>query len=300
MTRVLIADDEPEVREVFAEYLAAHGYEVLHATNGLEALLYIKRHRPEAVVLDLAMPRLGGLEALKRIRAFDPSIVVVVVTATLDEDVHRRALAAGARAVLTKAAPLEDLLAALRNRPALERTAAPPVAPEPTPAAAAPPTDAATILIVDDDPDVREMLEEFLAARGHHVRAVGDAEAALRTIVAEPPGVILLDITMPGLSGVEALPMIRAVAPSVAVIMISGTVDPSSPGVRWRGGVRLHHQADRRRVPGPQSGGRARTEGGALRLRGAGAKQPCDLFEIVDEALHLDAARFVVRRPEDR
>ena len=77
---VLIVDDDPEVRAMLAEYLAGDGYVVAQAADGLEALLHVRRARPRAVVLDLMMPRLGGLEALKRIRALDPTIGVVVVT----------------------------------------------------------------------------------------------------------------------------------------------------------------------------------------------------------------------------
>jgi DNA-binding response OmpR family regulator len=70
--KALVVDDDADIREILAEQLATHGFEVLTAGNGLEALLHVKRERPGAVVLDLAMPRLGGLEALKRIRAFLP------------------------------------------------------------------------------------------------------------------------------------------------------------------------------------------------------------------------------------
>ena len=61
---VLVVDDDPEVRAALGEYLRSEGFEVLEAENGLEALVHVKRARPRAVVLDLMMPRLGGLEAL--------------------------------------------------------------------------------------------------------------------------------------------------------------------------------------------------------------------------------------------
>lgn len=91
--RVLIADDDPEVRDVLAESFRMEGLDVLEASNGLEALLYVKRDRPDAVVLDLMMPRLGGVEALKRIHDFNPGIRVLVVTGTDDPELHRQATA---------------------------------------------------------------------------------------------------------------------------------------------------------------------------------------------------------------
>src|SRR5207248_7843994 len=111
--KVLVADEAPDVREMLGTYLSTHGHEMLAASNGLEALLHVKNGRPDAVVLDLRMPRLGGLEALKRIRAFDPAIRVVIVTADADEGAHREATELGARAVLSKPVALPDLLAAL-------------------------------------------------------------------------------------------------------------------------------------------------------------------------------------------
>src|SRR5204863_515836 len=126
--RVLIVDDDPEVRDVLAEAFRMEGLDVLEASNGLEALLYVKRDRPDAVVLDLMMPRLGGVEALKRIHDFNPGIRVLVVTGTDDPELHRQATASGASAVFTKPVAIAALVAALAA-PAL--AAAPPVPPAP-------------------------------------------------------------------------------------------------------------------------------------------------------------------------
>src|SRR2546422_10548599 len=59
------------MRAAVGELLRSEGFDVVEAADGLEALLQVKRTRPAGVVLDLVMPRLGGLEAIKRIRAFD-------------------------------------------------------------------------------------------------------------------------------------------------------------------------------------------------------------------------------------
>ena len=222
--RVLVVDDEPEVRAAVSEFLAFNDMDVLEAANGLEALLKVKRERPHAVVLDLRMPRLGGLDALKRIRALDPNIAVVVVTGDLDEDVHQQALARGALAVMTKPVHLPQLVDTLRGRPTL--AAAPREAPAITPDEPRPPAPSTTrVLIVDDDDDVRQMLAEFLQGQGYDVATQPNAAAAIRALVDNPPDAMLLDINMPGLSGEAALPTIRAVAPRVAVIMVSATAD---------------------------------------------------------------------------
>jgi two-component system OmpR family response regulator len=229
LRRVVIADDDGDVRELLTEYLGRHGWQVFEAVNGLEALLHVKRQRPHAVLLDLRMPRLGGIETLKRIRAFDPTITVVILSGTLDPEPRREAETTGAAAVLDKPVDLRGVLAALdagRSTPSPVAVAAgASTAPSPAPTVAARPSPSRTVLVVDDDPDIRAMLEEFLLSKGYRVRSAADGAAALRELVAASADVVLLDIDMPGLSGSDALPTLRAVAPRAAIIMVSGTTN---------------------------------------------------------------------------
>jgi DNA-binding response OmpR family regulator len=215
----VVGEDEPDLRETIAESLTLHGFDVVQAANGLEVLLHVKRSRPQVVVLDLHMPRLGGLEALRRIRSFDPSIRVVVVTAETDREVHRRALAGGVAAVLEKPLSVPQL------RAALGLAVSPPAPTSSQPHTETSPLAGLGVLVVDDDAGIREVLQEFLTGARCRVRLAGDGATAVRELVDSPADVILLDIEMPGLSGVEALPTIRAVAPEAVVIMVSGTTD---------------------------------------------------------------------------
>jgi CheY-like chemotaxis protein len=218
--RVLIADDDADVREVLVESFRDAGFDVLQAANGLEALLCVKRDRPDAVVLDLMMPRLGGVEALKRIHAFNPGIRALVVTGALDAELHRQATLAGAAGVFAKPVSAATLVAALAG-PA-PATAPKPAEPSPAPVAAkGGPT--GRVLVVDDNPEVRTMLEDVLTSLGYATRTAADGATAVRAVLTEPPDVVLLDVYMPGLSGVGALPTIVALAPNAKVIMISGT-----------------------------------------------------------------------------
>ncbi len=228
--KLLLVDDDAAVREAWSNYLAWHGYEVVEAADGLEALLAVKHERLAAVVLDLALPRLGGLDALKRIHRFDPSLPVVVVTGMPDPEVHRQAIALGALAVLTKPVASSELLIALggaKQSPEgpTERSARSPSEGRPAPGETHGP---GRVLVVDDDADVRAMLEDLLNGTGWQVRSVADGGAAVREIVQTPPDVVLLDNEMPKLRGIEALKTIRAVAPEVTVIMVSGTMDAES------------------------------------------------------------------------
>lgn len=214
--KVLVVDDEDDLRKMIMEFLESQGFEVLAAANGLESLLQVKRERPSDLVLDLRMPRLGGIEALKRIRAFDPSIAAVVITGERDPEVHQRALGMGALAVLTKPFALDDLLQALGGAPAAPAVVAA-AGRSLEPAAAT-----GRILIVDDEVDIRAMLVEYLGSQGYAARSAADGWAAVEAARSEAPDVILLDFDMPGLDGIDALSALRAVAPAAKVIMVSG------------------------------------------------------------------------------
>src|SRR2546428_13577463 len=112
--RVLVVTDKPEVHQMVAEFLGGEGFEVIEAINGLEALWHVKGQRPDAVVLDLRTPRLGGLEALRRVLILDPGLKVVVMTVH-PEDIPGQAASLGAAAVLAAPFELRELLNAPRS-----------------------------------------------------------------------------------------------------------------------------------------------------------------------------------------
>ena len=78
------------------------------------------------------------------------------------------------------------------------------------------------LLVVDDEGNIRRALQALLEAEGHRVRTSGSAEDALERVRESPPEVVLLDLALPGRSGLEALPEIREIAPAAVVVMMSG------------------------------------------------------------------------------
>jgi CheY-like chemotaxis protein len=94
--KVLVVDDEPEVRQVLQEFLASRGYDVNVASDGFEALEALESIKPDLVLLDVAMPGMDGVETLKRIVAINPSLPVIMVTANADIGVTSKLLAIGA------------------------------------------------------------------------------------------------------------------------------------------------------------------------------------------------------------
>jgi two-component system, NarL family, response regulator len=128
--RVLAADDHPVVRAGIAAMLANEpDIDVVGlAGNGAEAVTLFEAERPDVVLMDLQMPKLDGVSAIRAIRAIDPEArVVALTTYDGDADIHR-ALSAGACAYLIKDAMIEQLVAAIRSAAAGKRVIPAPVA----------------------------------------------------------------------------------------------------------------------------------------------------------------------------
>ena len=117
MIRILLADDHPVVRDGLAAMLATQpDFEVVgEAGNGAEALAEAARLRPDVVLMDLEMPALDGIEAIRRLRAADPSVQVVVLTAFDTDERIVGAIQAGAQGYLLKGAPRAEIFAAIRT-----------------------------------------------------------------------------------------------------------------------------------------------------------------------------------------
>ena len=102
MPRVLIVDDEPEAFELLTEFVTSKGYDVITASNGEEALRKVREDRPRLILLDVNMPKMDGLEVLRRLREIDREVGIIMVTAVHEEETGRQALTLGAFDYITK------------------------------------------------------------------------------------------------------------------------------------------------------------------------------------------------------
>lgn len=107
---VAVVDDDAAIREALYELLLALG---LDCRSYCQAEAFLEAYRPgrfDALITDIRMPGMGGLELLRRIHAIEPSMPIIVITSTTDPDLHRTVIGLGARASLIKPISGDDLI----------------------------------------------------------------------------------------------------------------------------------------------------------------------------------------------
>ncbi|GAA2503265.1 response regulator [Terrabacter carboxydivorans] len=184
---VLICDDDPAVVEVLAEMLESHGYETLRAHSGPEALTLAADQAPGLILMDLRMPGMSGWEAIAALGA-DPATVdipIVILSALAPDDIA----VPSASSWLTKPIDQHALMSSLRR--ALGSTAT------------------TSVLIVEDDEELAEVLRAFFTDHGIHTRVARTGEQALAMSREVPPDLLVLDLGLPDLNGYEVVAAMR-------------------------------------------------------------------------------------------
>ncbi len=224
LPRILCVDDDLALLDLLQEFFSLQGFEVLTAMNGLEALLQVSRHRPRGILIDLEMPRLGGLDALRRIKRLDPEAVVILISGVPDLLERVNAEELNLAGVFTKPLDLAQISETLARAGVTPASTLPAGSPKEFPREGRS-SIRKRMLVVDDEPEVREVLVEYLQSKGFEALPAGDGEEALRRFVEYHPHIVFLDIQMPGLSGVETLRRIKALGQETCVVMVSGIED---------------------------------------------------------------------------
>jgi CheY-like chemotaxis protein len=115
--RILIADDHPDTRLILRDYFEAKGFDVCEANNGEEALACIRASRPDAVVLDIQMPRMDGIQVLRVVRGDDDlrDLKILALSAHAFAEDVREISNAGADSYLAKPADPRTVIEAVRT-----------------------------------------------------------------------------------------------------------------------------------------------------------------------------------------
>ncbi len=115
MATLLVVDDAAFMRMRCSKLLTENGYQVIEAENGVQAVKQYQQHHPDAVLLDITMPEMDGLTALREIRKFDPNAKVAMVTAMGQQATVMEALKAGARDFVLKPFQSDRVLATVKK-----------------------------------------------------------------------------------------------------------------------------------------------------------------------------------------
>lgn len=213
--RVLVVEDDETARKQLAKAIQKEGYEVQVAEDGRAGVERFKEELPEIVITDLKMPGIDGLEVLSTVKRISPDVQTILVTAFGGTDTVVSALREGALDYLKKPLDLEQLSAALGR--ARGRIA------ECKKGASFP-----TILLAEDEGEIRQSLARLLEQKGWKVLAAADGEEAMRVFGETKIDIVILDHHMPKKDGLQVLHEMRGLSDDFEAIMLTGYSDETN------------------------------------------------------------------------
>lgn len=198
--RILVVDDNKEFCQNVRDIVELQGYEVLTAHDGFQALELVRQDGLDLVLMDVKMPIMDGVATFKKIKQIAPQLPVVMVTAYAVEECVREALREGAFGFLKKPLDFELLFAVIENTF----------------------FKGALVLVVDDDRDLCANMKDVLSDKGYRVRVAHDGNKAIEKTWQSDFDVMLLDMKLPPVNGLETYLSVRDIRLDVVVIIITG------------------------------------------------------------------------------
>ena len=224
--RILIVEDEPESREVLKLLLEGAGFRVRQAEDGRRAVELFQSWQPHLIWMDMKMPEMDGYQATRAIRALPggDAVKIAALTASAFQEDRSRILAAGCDEMATKPFEEDELFAVMGRLLGVRYRHAEAEQPPTLTIAAA----EVRILLVDDDPDARFLARETLGESSFILREAASGPEALRVFEQWRPHLVLMDMHMPGMDGMETTRRLRALPGgdmAVVVALTAGAVD---------------------------------------------------------------------------
>ncbi len=187
--KILVIEDNEQNRILMRQILKYQGHEVLEAVDGAAGLAMAREHMPDLILLDLQMPVMGGFAVIKELRDAPElsHLKVIAVTSFAMKGDREKALEAGFDEYVTKPIDTRKFAETVKN-----------FLPDESAALKKP-----VILCVDDTPANLKLLENILVPRGYEVVSVANGSDALLKIKSLTIDLILLDLMMPGMDGLQ-------------------------------------------------------------------------------------------------
>jgi DNA-binding NtrC family response regulator len=223
--RLLLVDDEVDFLNAAVKAMSRRGFEVEHAPNASAALELLSHHVFDVAVLDVKMPGINGIQLFKKIQSQWKNTAVIMLTGHANVQDAFSTSRDGVFDYIAKPCNFDEL-ASLCHEAAQSGDHD-----KDSPEQVDEPVD---ILIVDDERDITSTMKKVLSRRNMTVETASDGAEALTMIMKHVPHVIVLDLRMPGLPGLEVLRRVKRLHPDVEVILLTGhpTISLALQGVR--------------------------------------------------------------------
>ena len=197
--KLLIVDDIKDYRENIKEILEIKNYLVDTAADGKTALKKVEDDNFDLVLMDIKMPVMNGLEAYKQIKKIKPNLPVIMISAFAVEDLIKKSLRKGAYGYTSKPIDFEKLFNMIDN--AIK--------------------EGGIIHIIDDDEELSSNIEEILKSKGYNVFKASSGSEAVEIAETHKPDIILLDMKLPPINGLDTYMKIKDLRPEAVVILIT-------------------------------------------------------------------------------
>lgn len=198
---ILVVDDNANLARTTAMILNRKGYAVTTAGDGGEALEKAGHQAFDIILMDIKMPVMNGVETYKQIKSIRPDAAVIMMTAYAVEDLIQEALAEGAYGVLHKPLDIERVMVLINEARQARQ--------------------GALILVVDDDPSMGTTLKNILDRRGYQVAVAHSGEEAISVARQTAHDILLIDIKLPVINGLETYLGIKDINPEAVAIFMT-------------------------------------------------------------------------------
>ncbi len=195
---VLIVEDDPDVADTLAYIVQQQDFEVAVAYDGEWALELFRRRKFDVAFFDVILPGMNGVDCLIEFRKQWPDASTFIMTGYASEEQAARAFQSGVSDIMRKPVMPEDILAKLRRSGLKE------------------------ILIVDDDPEVRQSLTSLLRKSGWRCTIAADGESALEIAQHGNFGAMILDLKLPNISGDQVFQQLCGMGFNIPTLIVTG------------------------------------------------------------------------------
>ena len=208
---VQIVDDDRDFAESMGDLVAIRGHNVFIANNGEQAIKQSREEKIDITFMDVKMPQMNGVETFREMRAINPAVHVIMMTAYSVDALINEALDNGALGIVSKPLEMDNIHTFLANM-----------------------SESLFVLVVDDDSDFAQSTSELLRKNSYIVGSYTSPEDAVEHILSNGVNVLLLDLKLGENSGIDILKNLSSQGISIPTVLITGNEDEKKRAERLK------------------------------------------------------------------